>query len=89
MNSTKIENYLALLKLRQTAEKRKVNLLGVIFIISFVLLIACGLLGKLNDRSLFLVTAMIVPFGFAVMAAWVRVELIKGSIDMINGLLLD
>ena len=89
MSSTKIENYLALLKLRQTAAKQKVNILGGVFIVSFVLLIAFGLLGKLDGRSLFLVTAMIVPFGFAAMAAWVRVEIIKGSIDMVNNLLLD
>jgi len=89
MSSTKIENYLELLKLRQTAEKQKVKLLGSVFVVSFVLLIAFGLLGQLNGRSLFLVTSMIVPFGFAVMAAWVRVEITKGSIEMINNLLLD
>jgi len=89
MNSTKIENYLELLRLRQAAEKRKVNILGSVFVVSFVLLIAFGLLGQLNGRSLFLVTSMIVPFGSAVIAAWVRVEIVKGSIDMINNLLLD
>jgi len=89
MSSTKIENYLELLKLRQTAEKQKLKLLGSVFVVSFVLLITSGLLGQLNSRSLFLVTSMIVPIGFAVMAAWVRVDHINESIDMINNLLLD
>ena len=89
MSSTKIENYLALLKLRQTAAKQRVNILGGVFIVSFVLLIAFGLLDKLDGRSSFLVTAMMVPCGFAVIAAWMKVEIIKGSIDMVNNLLLD
>jgi len=89
MSPTKVENYLELLKIRQTAEKRKVNILGGIFIISFVLLIALGMLEKLNGRSLFLVTSMIVPFGFAFISTWVRLEIIKGSIEMINTLLRE
>jgi hypothetical protein len=89
MSSNKIENYLELLQIRQTAEKRKVNILGGVFIVSFVFLIALGMLDRLNGRSLFLVTAMIVPFGFAYTFTWVKLEIIKGSIEMVNNLLLD
>ena len=89
MSLIKIENYLELLKIRQTAEKRNVNILGGVFIVSFVFLIALGMLDRLNGRSLFLVTAMIVPFGFAYFSTWVRLEIIKGSIEMVNNLLLD
>ena len=89
MNLIRVKNYLELMKIRRTAEKRNVNILGSFFVIFFVFLIAFGMLGRLNDRSLFLVTAIIVPIGFACFSTWVKLEIIKGSIELIENFLFD
>ena len=87
MSSTRTENYLELLKIRKTAEKQRVTILGGVFVVFFVFLIAFGMLDRLNGRSLFLVTALIVPFGLAYFSTWVRLEITKRVIEMIDNFL--
>jgi hypothetical protein len=89
MNSNKIEDYLALLAIRQTAMHRNAIILGGIFIVSFLSMIALGMLERLSGRSLYLVASITIVFGFAYLSTWIRLEVIKGSIELINALLLQ
>lgn len=88
MGSNKLENYLALVTIRQKAARRDTFIAGGVFLVSCITLIAVGMLGRLSGRALYLVIAMVMSFGFTFLAAWVKLEIIKGSIELINNLLL-
>ena len=88
MATNKLENYLALLTIRRAAGRRDTIFMGGIFIIFFIATIALGMLDRLSGRSLYFVTAMVVVFGFNYLTSWVRFEIIKGSIELIDNLLL-
>ncbi len=87
MDSEKIENYKALLIIRRSAKQRDVVIMGSIFLISFLALIALGMLDKFTGRSLFLVAALVVCFGAGTLTTWVNQEILKGSIEMIDNLM--
>jgi hypothetical protein len=86
MSPTRMLNYLDLLKIRQLGVKRNTIILGGVFIIAFVLFIALGMLDRLSGRSLYLTSALIVIFGFGFLFTRVKLEIIKGSIELINNL---
>jgi len=88
MNSNKLENCLALLIIRQAAGRRDTTILGGIFIVAFASTIALGMLDRLSARSLYLIAVMIVAFGFGYLTTWVKLEITKGSIELIKNLLL-
>ena len=88
MVSNTLENYFALLIIRRAARRRDTVIAGGIFLISFVSMIALGMLDRLTGRSMVLVTAIVVAFGFSYLTTWVKLEIIKGSIDLIDNLLL-
>jgi hypothetical protein len=88
MVSNKLENYIALLTIRRAARRRDTVVTGGIFLISFISMIALGMLDRLTGRSLYLVTAMVVCFGCGYLTTWVKLEIIKGSIELIDNLLL-
>lgn len=86
MAANKLENYLALLSIRRAAGRRDTTIIGGVFIVSFIVTIAFGMLDRLSGRSLYLVTALVVVFGFAYLTAWVRLQIINGSIELIDNL---
>jgi hypothetical protein len=88
MVSNNLENYRTLLTIRRKAGRRDTVFTGGLFLISFVSMLALGMLDRLTGRSLYLVTALVVCFGFGYLTTWVRLEIIKGSIEMIDNLLL-
>jgi hypothetical protein len=88
MTSNKLENYLALLTIRRAGRHRDTFITGGIFLISFVSMIALGLLDRLSGRSIYFVAGMVIVFGFSYLTTWVRLEIIKGSIELIDNLLL-
>jgi uncharacterized membrane protein YhhN len=81
-----LENYLALLNIRRAARRRDTFVTGAVFLISFVSLIALGMLDRLTGRSLYLVVAIVVVFGIGYLQTWVRFEIIKGSIELVKNL---
>jgi hypothetical protein len=87
MASSELENYSTLLKIRRTAGRRDVTIVGGIFIAFFVAMIAFGMLDRLTGRSLYLVVAMVAVFGFGFLTTWVKLEITKSSIDLIDNLL--
>lgn len=88
MIANKLENYLTLLTIRRAAGRRDVTILGGTFTVSFISMIAFGMLDRLSGRALYFVTAMVVVFGFAYLTTWVKLEIIKGSIELIENLRL-
>ena len=79
---------LTLLTIRRAAGRRDTIIIGGIFLISFMSMIALGMIDRLTGRSLYLVTAMVVCFGLGYLTTWVKLEIIKGSIELIDNLLL-
>jgi 4-hydroxybenzoate polyprenyltransferase len=86
MTTNMLENYLTLLTIRRAARRRDAAIIGGVFVVSFMAMIALGMLDQLSGRSLYLVTALVVTFGFAYLRSWVRLQIINGSIDLIDNL---
>lgn len=86
MNSSKLENYLNLLKIRVRARRRDTLILGVVFWISFTATIILGIIEQLSGRALILVAGMVVVFGFSYLTTWVKLECIRNSIDILDQL---
>jgi len=85
-NSNLVPNYLDILKVRQSTRRRDVIIMGAIFLFSFISMIAIGLVSGLGSREIYLVGAMNVVFMIIFVMAWVRLEIIKGTIDLLNNL---
>ena len=88
MITNNLESYRALLIIRRDAKRRDTLVTGGIFLLSFIALIALGMLGRLTGISVYLVTALVVCFGLGYLTTWVKLEVIKGCIEMIDNLLL-
>ena len=84
--SDRIQNYLSLLVIRQKSRRWNVNFLGGIFIISTLITLALGFVKGLNGRSVYLITGVDIAFGFGFIAAWVRLEIVRSSIELLNSL---
>jgi len=84
-----MKEYTGLLEIRRTAGQRDLSILGGIFIVAFLGLITFGLLDRLNSRSLLIVASLVAVFGFITLMAWVRLEIVKGTIELIQVLRED
>jgi hypothetical protein len=84
--SERIQNYLSLLEIRQKSRRWNVTFLGGIFIISVLATLALGLVTGLSGRSVYLITGVDIALGFSFIAAWVRLEIVRSSIDLLNNL---
>jgi uncharacterized membrane protein len=87
MDSNRLGNYCALLTIRQAGRRQATVIAGGIFIISFIAMITLGILDRLTGRSFYLVAAMVVVFGINYLMTWMRFEIIRGSIELIDNLL--
>jgi uncharacterized membrane protein len=87
MLSNNLENYLALLTIRRAGRRRDTYFVGGVFIVSLIAVIALGMLDRLSGRSMVFVAAMVVCFGIAYLTTWVRFEIIKGTMELIENLL--
>jgi hypothetical protein len=84
--SERIHNYLSLLEIRQKSRRWNVIFLGGIFIVSILTTLALGLVTGLNGRSVYLVTGVDIALGLSFINAWVRLEIVRGSIDLLHNL---
>ena len=89
MNSRRLKEYIGLLEIRRTAGRRDLSILGGIFIVAFMGLVAFGLLDRLNGRSLLIVSSLVAVFGFVALMTWVRLEIVKGTIELVQVLQED
>jgi hypothetical protein len=86
MTTNRQENYLALLAIRQAAGRRDTTLTGGMFAVFLVATIVLGLLDRINARSIYLVTTLLVVLGLAYLTAWVKFQIINSSIELIENL---
>jgi hypothetical protein len=84
--SVRIQNYLSLLEIRQKSRRWNVTLLGGIFIVSILATLALGLVNGLSGRSVYLVTGIDIALGLSFIMAWVRLEIVRSSIELLNNL---
>ncbi len=84
--SIRIQNYLSLLEIRQKSRRWNVTLLGGIFLISILATLALGLVAGLSDRSVYLITGVDIALGLSFIVAWVRLEIVRSSIELLNNL---
>ena len=84
--SDRIQNYLSLLEIRQKSRRWNVSILGGVFIVLILATLAIGLVTGLSGRSVYLITGVDVVLGLGFMAAWVRLEIVRSAIDLLNNL---
>lgn len=88
MDPAKLQNYLDLLTIRQSAARRDVNILGGIAIVSLLGVFAFGMLERISDRSLYLVGGLVIVFIVVSLMAWVKLQIINGSKELLENLQL-
>ena len=84
--SDRIHNYLSILEIRQRSRRWNMIFLGGIFLVSILSTLAFGLVKGLNDRSVYLITGIDIILGFSFLTAWVRLEIVQSSIELLNNL---
>jgi len=84
--SERIQNYLSLLEIRRKSRRWNVTILGGVFLISILATLAVGLVTGLGDRSVYLVAGIDIVLGLSFLMAWVRLEIVRGTIDLLNNL---
>lgn len=85
-SSDRLSNYLNLLKIRQSARRRDVRIMGYLFLTSFLATMGFGLVSGLGSREVYLVVGANVVFAIAFVMAWVRLEVITVNIELMNNL---
>jgi len=84
--SERIQNYLSLLEIRRKSRRWNVTILGGVFLISILATLAVGLVTGLGDRSVYLIAGIDVVLGLSFLMAWVRLEIVRGIIDLLNNI---
>jgi hypothetical protein len=84
--SDRIQNYLSLLKIRQKSRRWNVLFLGGIFFVVILAMLALGLVNGLSGRSVYLITGVDIVLGIGFITAWVRLEIVRSSIELLNNL---
>lgn len=84
MASNELENYLALLTIRRAAGHRDTAILGGVFMLSVISMVVVGLLDGLSGRSVYIVAAMMIVFGIAYLMTWVKLEITKSLIELLQ-----
>ena len=84
--SEHIQNYLSLLEIRRKSRRWNVTILGGFFLISILATLAVGLVTGLGDRSVYLIAGIDIVLGLSFLMAWVRLEIVRGTIDLLNNI---
>jgi hypothetical protein len=84
--SERIQNYLSILEIRQKSRRWNVTILGGIFVILILATLALGLVGSLSGRSVYLITGVDIALGLGFLMAWVRLEIVRSSIELLKNL---
>ena len=82
----RIANYLALLKIRQSARNRDTRILGYVCLFAFLATIGFGLVSGLGGREVYLVVGLNVVLGLVFVMAWVRLEIVNANIELLQNL---
>jgi len=84
--SERIKNYLSLLEIRRKSKRWNVTILGGIFIVSILVTLAFGLVTGLSGRSVYLITGIDIALGLGFITAWIRLEIVRNSIELLKNL---
>ena len=80
---------IGLFQTRLTNARRNMYIIGSIFLISFLAFFLVGMLRSFGDREIFLVSAILVAFGFSLITALIRYEIAKALTDFAGRLFRD
>ena len=86
--SERIQNHLSLLEIRRKSKRWNVTILGGIFIAAILATLAFGLVTELSSRSVYLITGIDIVLGVSCIMAWVRFEIVRSTIELLNNLQL-
>ncbi len=86
MVSDPIQNHMAALRIRRSANRRDTVITGSLFLISIFLTIAMGMLTGLRGRAVYIVTAVDIGIGAGFLMNWVRWEITKEAIDLLEAI---
>ena len=85
LSAEQVSNYLDLLKIRQAGMQRNTVITGSLFFTGLMLTLADGLFGP-GNRSMYLIAIVDVSLGLAYINSWVRLEITKEKIELLNTL---
>jgi hypothetical protein len=83
-NTGRLNDYLALLKIRQKSYQRNVIIAGGLFLFALLSTTATLLLTEWNERSIWLIGMLDVLFFISFLIAWVRFEITNAHIELIS-----
>jgi len=82
MKENALKSYLEILEIRRNAARRNMLLTGTIFILSLLALIAFGMLGRLERLELYLISPILIAFGFGFISFQIKYETTKAVIEL-------
>lgn len=81
-----LQQYLALLRIRQSAARRAVGITGAVFFISIVAGLIWPPVVEPNSRSLFLSLVLIMGLGLSFISAWSRLDALREIVRLADEL---
>jgi len=85
-NTNHLDNYLALLVIREKAYHRNVFIVGGLFLIAILSTTGTLLLTEWNERSIWLMGIFDVLFTLSFLMAWARYQITKENIELVKNL---
>jgi phosphoglycerol transferase MdoB-like AlkP superfamily enzyme len=89
MKGNSLKSYLDILKIRHRAAHRNMLLTGTIFILSLLAFFAFGMLGRLENLALYLISPILVAFAFGFISFRIKYETTKALIELCIELVQD
>jgi len=83
-SSERISAYHSLLKIRRTAYRRNVFIIGGLLVLVLLATLALGLLTAGDSRTLTIMAGFTIVFILSFMRAWTQLEVVKGNIELIE-----
>ena len=82
MRENALKSYLEILDIRRNATRRNMLLTGTIFFLSLLVFIAFGMLGLLERLELYLISPILIAFGFGFISSQIKYETTKAVIEL-------
>lgn len=74
--------YITLLRIRQKGRRRDVRISGGVFLISILVTVALGLVGRLDGRENYLLMGLLIALGVSFFMSWVRLEILMSTLEL-------
>lgn len=86
MDSSKVSNYVALLRIRQKGARRNALIAAVLFLIALAMLLVMGILGSGGGNDVYVTGAIVIGLAAGAFEAHVRNEVLKQAIELADNL---